>query len=332
MFRQNDKTVKKSVKEKGRWGKLMSRFKTKPKQSIDKKSKTQLKTHVKKIPTKTKLGHDRQEVKHTSEHQVRKIFRIKKENPNLSNENIANIVFLSPKYVVKVRYYLDKGLAESLKRFKKKQQKITKSKKAKIKIAKLSAKKAEQNLKKVFKVEKYPVEHQADPEYFGGVMPPHAVATPENFKIQKRKNVINRAVVAKKIAKDKQITEKIKQEEVVKKRLRERHQNPKTKPKIHYPNCPCCNPNSNTPLEEYQAEVRREALRRHEYAQKQMKLQKREKELDVREREQQPTVAERTQQGTKLCRICESNIPYSQATRSKHIFGEYYCADHEPKL
>jgi hypothetical protein len=238
--------------------------------------------------------------------------------------------------VVLLRYYLKKGLPESLVKFKKKDLKLKRKKKKAVKKAKknasLTTKKAGENLDTLFKTEKYPAEHQSDPRYFGGSEPPQSVATEEAFDEQKRKNNINRAVVAKKILKDKQIQQEFSQEETVKKRLRERHQNPKTKPKIHYPNCPCCNPNSTTPLAEYQAEVRREALRRHDYAQKQMKLQKREKELDARDQSQQPTVAERTQQGTKLCRKCDSTIPYSQASRSFSIYKEYYCRDHEPRL
>ena len=67
-------------------------------------------------------------------------------------------------------------------------------------------------------------------------------------------------------------------------------------------------------------------------AKKELRLNNKEKELDDREKKQEPTVAERTQQGTKLCRICDDTIPYSQATKSMSVFGEYYCYDHEPKL
>jgi len=82
----------------------------------------------------------------------------------------------------------------------------------------------------------------------------------------------------------------------------------------------------------YQAEVTRESLRRHDYAQKQMKLEKKQKELDEIIKSREQSVAERTQQGTKLCRTCDSVIAYSQATKSFSIYREYYCQDHEPKL
>jgi len=196
----------------------------------------------------------------------------------------------------------------------------------------LTEKKAGDNLDTLFKTEKYPTEHQSDPRYFGGTEPPQSVATEENFAIQKRKNVINRAVVAKKIAKDKAEAGEFTQEKIVLERLRKRHENPKTKPKIHYSNCPSCNPNSTTPLAVYQAEVTRESLRRHDYAQNKLKLMKKEKELDEIIKSKEPTVAERTQEGTKLCRTCDSVMAYSQASRSFSIYREYYCRDHEPSL
>lgn len=333
MFRQKSKTVKKSVGASGMFGKIISRFKTKPKNRVSKKITKSLPKIDKKIPTKTKNGHNRKANSKTTIDQVRKIFVIRKENPNLSQENVGSIVGMSG---VLVRYYTTMGKTKAIGSFKKKDLKIkTKIKKAEKrakKKQKLTEKSAGDNLDTLFKKEKYPTEHQADPRYFGGTEPPQSVATEEAFDEQKRKNNINRAVVAKKIAKDVSDEFESKQERIVLARLKERHQNPKTKPKIHYPNCPCCNPNSTTSLDEYQAEVRRESLRRHDYAQKQIKLKEREKDLDQREQSQQPTVAERTQQGTKVCRECYSTIAYSQAQRSFSIYNEYYCRDHEPKL
>lgn len=355
MFMKNSKTVRKSVGAKGMFGKIISRFKTKPKQRVSKNITKPPVIVQKKIPTKTKNGHNRKANSKTTIDQVRKIFVIKKENPNLSQENIGSIVGMSG---VLVRYYSTMGKTKAISSFKKKDLKIkTKlikaEKRAKknlkkkeksvliyegtttivgIEEVKLTKAKAGDNLNTLFKKEKYPTEHQSDPRYFGGAEPPQSVATPEAFDEQKRKNNALRAISAKTLAKNKADEFEFKQERIVLERLRERHQNPKTKPKIHYPNCPCCNPNSTTPLAEYQAEVRRESLRRHDFAQKQIKLKEREKELDQREQNQQPTVAEATQQGTQLCRICESRIPYSQATRSRQVFGEYYCGDHEPRL
>jgi len=318
-------------------GKIVSRFKTKPKPTIQKKITKPNSLVQKKIVTKTKNGHDRKEVSHTTIFQVRKMFKIHKANPNLSVDNIGTIVNMSGELV---KYYLKIGKVDSIATFKKKELKIkTKlekkekiAKKLKKKEVKLTEKKAGENLDTLFKTEKYPTEHQSDPRYFGGSSPPQSVATEEAFVEQKQKNNALRAISAKKFAKDKAETEEFTQEKIVLERLRKRHENPKTKPKIHYPNCPSCNPNSKTPLKEYQAEVSRESLRRHDYAQKQIKLQEKQMELDKIIKSKEQTVAERTQQGTRLCRTCDTTIPYSQATKSFSIYREYYCGDHEPKL
>lgn len=312
-------------------GKIMSRFKTKPKVTVHKNITKPTVTIQKKLPTKTKNGHNRKEVSHTTIFQVRKAFAIHKENPSLSARNIGAIVNMSGELV---RYYLGLGKTKAISTFKKREQKHKtlekKSEKKAIKILKLTEKKADQNIKTLFKTEKYPVEHQSDPKYFGGTEPPQSVATEEGFHKQKLKNNALRAISAKQIEQDKQ-------DKATLIRIGARHRNPKTKPKIHYDDCPSCNPNSKLTNVEYQYRVTKEALRRHEYAQtkmaeKELQLNNKEKELDQRERSQQPTVAERTQQGTKLCRTCDSNIPYSQASRSFSIYKEYYCRDHEPKL
>jgi len=334
MFRKNSKTVKKSVGARFGLGKIMSRFKTTPKNRVSKKITKPLPVIEKKIPTKTKNGHDRKPNSKTTIDQVRKIFVIKKENPNLSQENIGSIVDMSG---VLVRYYSTMGKTKAIASFKKKDLKVkTKIKKAekrakkKLKKEELTEKKAGDNLDTLFKKEKYPTEHQSDPRYFGGSSPPQSVATEEAFHKRKLKNNALRAISAKQIEK-----ERIEKATLI--RIGKRHKNPKTKPKIHYDDCPSCNPNSKTSFEQYRYRVTKESLRRHEFAQtkmakKELQLNNKEKELDKRELLQQPTVAERTQQGTKLCRICESTIPYSQAQRSFSIYNEYYCRDHEPKL
>ena len=333
MFQQKSKTVKKSVGASGMFGKIMARFKTKPKIKASKITKPPEVTTQKKLPTKTKNGHNRKEVSHTNVDQVRKIFAVHSENPNLSAHNIGAIVNMSGELV---RYYIGIGKVKAIGTFKKKDLKIkTKLKRADKrakKEVKLTEKEAGKNLDTLFKIEKYPTEHQADPRYFGGVEPPQSVATQEAFDEQKRRNNALRAISAKKFAKDKADEFEFTQEKIVLERLRKRHENPKTKPKIHYSNCPSCNPNSTTPLKEYQAEVTRESLRRHDYAQNQMRLKEKEKELDQILKSKEQTVAERTQQGTKLCRTCDGTIPYSQATKSFSIYREYYCQDHEPKL
>jgi len=65
------------------FGKIMSRFKTKPKITVSKITQSPKITTQKKIGvTKTKNGHDRKEVSHTTIFQVRKAFAIHKENPS----------------------------------------------------------------------------------------------------------------------------------------------------------------------------------------------------------------------------------------------------------
>lgn len=302
------------------------------------------KKKIKEKPVKIKKnGEQRKKYCHATEIQVRKIFRLKKDNPKLSNIDVGKAVGISE---VLVRYYLLKGKTESMKNFKKKQKRLESPKKVKKEIPKVIRslkpepkepdwsktskvfKDAERQLNELFKTEKYPVEHQADPRYFKEALPPQAVATVEAFKGQKRKNNINRAVVAKKINKDKEITKEQNELEATKSRLRKKHQD-KT-PKIHYDTCPSCNENSPYSLEAYQHLVKKESWRRKEYADQQLKLHEKEKELDQTKRNLELTVAERTQQGTKLCIICDIRLSYGQATRSQNIFGVNYCSDHEP--
>ena len=106
MFRQKSKTVKKSVGASGMFGKIISRFKTKPKKRVSKITMSPKVTTHKKIPTKTKNGHNRKANSKTTIDQVRKIFLIRKENPNLSQENVGSIVGMSG---VLVRYYTTIG-------------------------------------------------------------------------------------------------------------------------------------------------------------------------------------------------------------------------------
>lgn len=330
MFRQTRKPVKSGEeKKKGLLSSLTNIFKKNQKKrnytTITKNVVTHKPTPERKHNSKTTLA------------QVRKLFDLIENNPNLTKTDLEKLTGIQHDLI---NYYKKKGKTQSIKAFKtrtRKQKAKLKKKQSKKKpkptktTTKLREQNAGKNLNKLWKEEKYPVEHQSDPRYFSESEPPQSVATEENFKIQKNKNNANRATVAKKIAKDKVEAERSEQEQKVLKRLRERHQNPKTKPKIHYPNCPCCNPHSTTSLDEYQAEVRRESLRRHDYAQKQLKLHDREKELDKREREQEGTVAERTQQGTQICWKCDDPISYSQATRSYNRHGKYYCQTHEPR-
>jgi len=318
MFRSKQKTVE-SVEEKlGLFGKLINGLRRK------KSGSTQASKQK-----KTKNGNVRKESQKTTEGQVKKVFRLHKMNPNLSNNDIGKTVGMSE---VLVRYYLNKGRKASLSDFKKStRRKLRQENKSKPKpLTKLSNKKAQINLEELYKKEKYPVEHQGDPDYFKGSDPPQVVATVEAFKDQKRRNNINRAVVAKKIAFDKKVTEEQSHEDSRKARLREKHHI--QPPKIHLTPCPSCNPKSNLSVDEYNTIVRQEAWRRHQYAEKQRELIEKEKTLDKQKQKQEGSVAEQAQQGTQLCRKCDNRIPYSQATRSHSIYGEYYCSEHEPKI
>ena len=223
------------------FGKIISRFKTKPKVRVSKKITKPLPLIEKKIPTKTKNGHDRKANSKTTIDQVRKIFVVRKENPNLSLENIGSIVNMSG---VLVRYYSTMGKTKAIATFKKKDLKIKtklikaekrakKVKKEKSKIifegtttivgikeVKLTKAKAGDNLDTLFKKEKYPTEHQSDPRYFSGSEPPQSVATQEAFDEQKQKNNALRAISAKKFAKDKADEFESNQERIVLDRLR----------------------------------------------------------------------------------------------------------------
>lgn len=329
MFRTKQKTVE-SVEEKlGLFGKLKNAFKTK---------KTKASTQARK-QKKTKNGNIRKQSDKTTELQVKKIFRLHKMNPNLSNNDIGKTVGMSE---VLVRYYLKKGRKASLTDFKKstkrklklenksKPQIIKSPRNIEFKSTKLTSRKATLNLNELFKKEKYPTEHQSDPRYFAGSNPPQSVATVESFDDQKRRNNINRAVVAKKIAFDKKLTEEQAHDDRRKARLREKHQT--QPPKIHLTPCPSCNPKSNLSVDEYNHIVRQESWRRHQYAEKQRELIEKEKSLDKQKQKQDGSVSEMAQQGTQLCRKCDQRIPYSQATRSYSIYGEYYCQTHEPKV
>ncbi len=324
MFRSKQKTVE-SVEEKlGLFGKLVNGLRRK------KSGSTQASKQK-----KTKNGNVRKESQKTTEGQVKKVFRLHKMNPNLSNNDIGKTVGMSE---VLVRYYLNKGRKASLSDFKKStRRKLRQENKSKPQIIKSPRTKTSvdpvvysENLEKLYKKEKYAVEHQSDPRYFAGSKPPQSVATDEAFQDQKRRNNINRAVVAKKIAFDKKVTQEQSHEDSRKARLREKHHI--QPPKIHLTPCPSCNPKSNLSVDEYNTIVRQEAWRRHQYAEKQRELIEKEKTLDKQKQKQEGSVAEQAQQGTQLCRKCDNRIPYSQATRSFSIYGEYYCSEHEPKI
>ncbi len=322
MFTSKQKTVQ-SVEEKlGLFGKLINGLRRK------KSGSTQASKQK-----KTKNGNVRKESQKTTEQQVKKIFRLHKMNPNLSNNDIGKTVGMSE---VLIRYYLNKGRKASLSDFKKStRRKLRQENKSKpqpqiIKSPRTSNKQAQINLEKLYEKEKYPVEHQADPDYFKGSNPPQVVATVEAFQDQKRRNNINRAVVAKKITFDKRVTEEQSHEDRRKARLREKHHiHP---PKIHLTPCPSCNPKSNLSVDEYNTIVRQESYRRKLWSDNQQKLIQKEKELDKQKQDQVGTVAELAQKGTQLCKKCDNRIPYSQATRSLSIYGEYYCSEHEPKI
>jgi len=353
--RTKQKTVQ-SVEEKkaGLFGRFTNIFKTKT------KTKTE-KTRQKK---KNKNGDLRKETAKTTELQVRKIFRIHSQNPHLSTCDIGKTVGMSDELV---KYYLKKGKLASIQPFKLKRdlqkeandlkikQSSLRKRQRNIELGKdsyekspkgkatrkayqqkqrkkqaLSFGQAQENIERLFKKEKYPVEHQGDPEYFKGSNPPQVIATAEAFKDQKRRNNINRVNTAKMLsqAKEAEVLEAKQSARHV--RIKKSHE--KNPPKIHYACCSYCNPKSHLTDKEYDTVIHQEAWKRHQYAEKQKTLLDKEKELDKRKQDELGSVADLAEKGTQLCRKCDQRIPYSQATRSFSIYGEYYCVTHEPKV
>ncbi len=203
-------------------------------------------------------------------------------------------------------------------------------------FTKLSEQKGKQILAQIKKEEKHPVDSLADPEKFQGAIPSQVVASPEEFKEQKRKNQISRAVQSDVMKQN----EENKKEEARKVRLRKKHE--KNKPKNHIDHlCPSCNPKSTLTTKQYDQIQYQLFQEQRDYAmQKQKELNRKEKQLEKREqtviemeKEALGNVAELAKQGHKLCEVCDRPIEYLQAKRSSSEFnGHYYCSDHEPKI
>ena len=266
-----------------------------------------------------------------TDEQIRKIFRLRRENPKLSQSDIAKAVGLSEAVI---HYYFSKNEKSVFAKIKLKKTKSKVEIKPKQKTPQteftLSNSEAESNLNRLYENEKYPVEHQADPRYFNPTLPKQAVATDEAFQDQKRRNNINRVNTAKfLIAKVES-----KKEEKRKERLRKKHQDPTNPMKIHLEKiCPSCNPKSTLSVDDYNVIVYEEFKRQRAFAMKQQGLIEREKELDQLAKESLGNVAERAKEGIKLCSKCDKPITYSQESRCKGRYGigQFYCKDHEPE-
>ena len=308
MSRTKQKTVKPEAENRSIFGRIKGIFRTK---------------------TSEEAISQKRDYHQTTEQQIRKMFKLQRDNPKLSYCDIAKAVNVSEAVC---RYWLKQNEDEVISLFKVKRGRKVIEKPKEITVKKepksatttnLSNEQAQKNLDILYATEKYPVEHQADSRYFSGVVPPQAVATVEAFKDQKRRNNINRVNTAKLLHQKKENE----LEEQRKDRLERKHKN--TEMKIHLDCCPSCNRDSNLTVSEYNSLVYKEYKREKEWSMRNAGLKQREKEIELKEREH--SVAELAKQGTKLCKVCDSRLSYSQATRSFQVFDNYYCQDHEPK-
>jgi len=315
--RTKHKTVKPEAENKSWFGRFKGIFKT---ESIEKA------TSQKRMYQKA------------TEEQIKKMFRLRKNNPKLCLHDIAKAVGVSEPVC---RYWLALKEEDVLSSFKAKRgRKVAeKQKEIRVKLSKQKKSKSkdkptdqapptetdyDKTLEQLTQKEKYWVEHQADPNYWKGAKPPHAVATEANFKDQKRRNNINRVNTAKLL----QSKEEFVKEDKRKDRLEKKHKD--TKMKIHFDCCPSCNRKSHLTVDQYNSLIYDEFKRQKNWSKKNSQLMQREKDLD--ERLKDPTVAEQVKMGREICQVCDASLSYSQATRSSAIYnGEFYCDTHEPK-
>jgi len=339
MMRSKNKTVK-SEGERNWYSRVISKIISKPKPA-----------------TQRKIYHK------ATEEQIRKVFKLKRENPKLSLFNIGNLVGVTEGVA---DYWLSMNEEDVIANFKarrgrrtvldQRQERVNQTKRKKTKpvkpttqapeislstFTKLSEIKGQEILEKIEKTNKYPTQEKASPKWKGTV-PSQAVASEEEWKEEDRNYKIGKATMYKAIkAKDdkkkldKKLTEKFKNEEKRKDRLQKEHKEKLAKGtlKLHLPSCPSCNRKSELTIDQYRSLCFKEHLKRKEYAiNKQKKqLDQRAEQLDQMEKESIGNVAERAKEGTKLCKVCNEPLEYSQSTRTFGRHHEYYCQDHEPK-
>jgi len=188
--------------------------------------------------------------------------------------------------------------------------------------------------------EKYPEEHLLDGSIYGD-QDSRLLADPDKFKIRKRSNNGLRKVYAVLRSGSEQERTTLLSDFDTKrvKDMKVRHQ--KKEPRDHHgtpdnPNrCPC---GVNEPdwviTEKVQTvDIWTKKKRRMNWDLYQYKIKMEEKaKLDKQREKKESTVAELAKKGTKLCKVCDQRLSYSQSTRSSSMFdGAYYCQDHEPK-
>lgn len=317
---------------------------------------------VKGIIFKTEYTSQKRMYQKASEDQIKKMFRLRKNNPKLCLHDIAKAVGVSEPVC---RYWLalkeedvlasfkskrGRKIAKKQKQIRVKQPKSKKQKKQSTQEPEtdseeeftLSNKQAEKNLDNLYETKKNPTFYQSDPRFWAGTKPPQSVAQLEAFKKEERNMQIGKATMHKAIVKKEKTDAQSKTEEKTKVKTKIMHDQgltlAGTELKIHIKDkCPSCNPNSDLTLKEYRTivfhvfnEMKEIAI---ENGKRDKQLDAREKQLDEMERESLGNVAERVKEGTKLCLKCEKPITHGQATRTSSIFGEgqYYCDAHEPK-
>lgn len=306
----------------------------------------------------------------TSEDQVRKMYRLRKENPNLSVDNIAKSCDISDAVC---QYWFEQlaSLGEKvvLSNFKAKEGRKLADQQRKERVRIAEEKQEKKRLRKLNKKAKSatpPTVTFASPETEKEISlstfaqlsdiegqkilkkidrvekhPTHVKASPDWFEgalpsqavAGKEEWIVEeRKYKIGKAVMHKKIKEK-ENEENRKDRLEKSHKDPKTRPKIHSDQCPSCNRNSKLTLDEYKIWHFKEYVKRKEFAIKkqQKQLDQRAKQLTEMERDSL-TVADRAKDGLELCLRCSTPITYSQSTRTSNIWGagQYYCADHEP--
>src|SRR3990172_2363677 len=160
-----------------------------------------------KIKTKTReeaISHTRG-YHQTEEQQIRKMFKLHKDNPNLSYCDIAKAVNVSEAVC---RYWLKQNERDVIALFKiKKGRKITekiKSTESKTEMklstfSQLSNIEGERLLDKLKSEERHPIHHLADPKIWEGALPSQVVATEEEWKEEDRNYKIGKATMHKAI-------------------------------------------------------------------------------------------------------------------------------------
>lgn len=258
----------------------------------------------------------------TSNEQIRKMLRLRKDNPKLSHPEIAKLVDVTEEVA---DYWLDQKESTVIANLKaRKGRKVAqKKRKERIQTKKptksvvveqpqtpsnevpemtvedqltlrnfitISNNEGEKIIKQIRKENKHPLQELASPKWKGTV-PDQAVATEEEWKKEDRDYKIGKAVMHKSIVTKQEADTQSKKEEQTKAKSKIMHEKGLRldgKPlKLHIPDkCPSCNPNSKLTLKEYQTIVFHVFNEMKDYAVENNKVKKqqdqRAKQLDQR--------------------------------------------------